>query len=199
MTDLRDSVYQAARQAMADAGGDPAAVDRAAIVRKYVALGAKRTSVFRWIALALMPPAAPRPDVKNLPEIPVVIMPPMPLFKPGMGESPPGPSAFMGGSVVYVLEKLMLCIQAACDVMANSRHADGKVRIAKTLVGASEHLRRTLETAVKLHESLVSLQKMERFMDAILGELEAETPETAKRVIARLRALDAKWRSQGEG
>jgi hypothetical protein len=194
---IRLAVYDETRRALADAGGDPAKVDRGAIVKKYVALGATRASVFRWVALAMAKPAAPRPD-KNLPPIPPIVFPPLPVFNDNVGEAAPAVvSSLFGNDAIALSKKLQVCVQAATDAMAHSRHPDGRVRLAKSLLAGSEHLRRSLETQARLEESLTALRKMDAYMDCLFAAVGEASPEVQAQVLARLKAVDAKWRSDG--
>ena len=101
----------------------------------------------------------------------------------------------MGGTGIELVRKLISCVEAAEDVMKHARKDDGSVRLPKTLMQASEHMRRTLETTAKLHESMVSLQKLDRYMEAIFAELKQEAPEVAQRVLARLRETNGRYRA----
>lgn len=197
MDSMRDDVGAAVVEALRAAGGDAEKVDRSAIVRRFAALGCKRSTAFRWIAAALTAHEEAK-AASALPAIPIVTYPPAPAFRPGVGVPAAGLNNVMGGSGIAVVEKLMLCVQAGVDCMEHARHADGRVRISKTLIAASEHLRKTLETAARLHESMVSMQKLERYMDAMFAELEVESPDLAARVLARLKAVDATWRAGDE-
>jgi hypothetical protein len=152
-SELRELVSDAARIALAEAGGDPTRVDRATIVRRFEAQGAKRTSAFRWIAAAL-DQADEQYSKGKLPPIPAVVLPPGPVFRDDVDVTSMGPTDVLSGTAIELVSGLISCVQAAQDVMRHARKEDGSVRLPKTLMHASEHLRRTLETTARLHESI---------------------------------------------
>jgi len=65
-----------------------------------------------------------------------------------------GPTEVMGGSAIQVIERLKQCLKTADDLMANARRPEGTMRNAKLLLGTSEHLRRSLETATRIAEAM---------------------------------------------
>lgn len=102
-----------------------------------------------------------------------------------------------GMTALEVIAKLRACIIAAEQVMAFSRKEDGSVKMSKTLLSASEHLRRSLETAVKLHEAMRTVSDIERFHDeliAVVGEVAQEYPPAAELLLTRMREVAARWR-----
>src|SRR5208283_3352778 len=64
----------------------------------------------------------------------------------------PSPDAIASaGGVVQVVDELRGCITLAQTLIEQSRDKEsGRVRLPKTALAASEHLRKCLETAVKL-------------------------------------------------
>ena len=99
----------------------------------------------------------------------------------------------MGSQTIPVLDKLRQCVQVADDLMAYARHEDGKPRNAKLLLGASEHLRKSLETATRLYEALRQVDAVDRMHDAIMQEISAESPELAERIVLRLGQVVARF------
>jgi hypothetical protein len=102
-----------------------------------------------------------------------------------------------GISVVEFVAKLQACVSAAEQVMAFARKEDGSVKMSKTLLAASEHLRRSLETAVKLHEAIRTVSDIEQFHDeliALVGDVAREHPPAAELLLTRMREVAARWR-----
>lgn len=102
--------------------------------------------------------------------------------------------AFAVSSVpLAVMEKIGACVQAAEAVMKNCRLATGEVRNAKLLLVATEALRRSLDTAVKLQEAVTDGLQVERFHAVILDEIGKIDPATAQRIVQRLQEVGAAW------
>jgi hypothetical protein len=102
-----------------------------------------------------------------------------------------------GISVTEFIGKLQACIRAAEQVMAFARKEDGTVKMSKTLLAASEHLRRSLETAVKLHEAIRTVSDIDRFHDeliAVVGEVAEKHPAAAEFLLGKMREVAARWR-----
>jgi hypothetical protein len=77
--------------------------------------------------------------------------------------------------------------------MRHARTPEGAVRNAKLLLSGSEHLRRCLEMAVKLQAALREDSDLERFHDAVMGEIRKESPECATRIAMRLGPVAQRW------
>jgi hypothetical protein len=71
--------------------------------------------------------------------------------------------------------------------MTHARTDDGKVRNARLLLAASEHLRRCIETAAKITDTLMRADKVERYHTAIIEEIAAE------RILLHISRLTAAW------
>jgi hypothetical protein len=97
------------------------------------------------------------------------------------------------GGVLSAIEKLHACIRTAEQVIAYARTADGGVRNAKVLLAANDHLRRNIETWVKIQQAVMQLAQLERFHEAVFDVLREESPELAERVVMRLQQLSAQW------
>ena len=100
------------------------------------------------------------------------------------------------GGMIPVIEKLLACVVIADQLIAHARTDDGKVRSARLLLAGSEHMRRNLETAVRLQESMRQADDMEKFHRRILGVVRAvsiEHPEAAQAIITALGQLAADW------
>lgn len=103
----------------------------------------------------------------------------------------------VANSTVPFIQQLKACIEAAQQVMTYARRDDGAVRVPKLLIGASEHLRRCLETLLRFQEAMSSTQQIERFHAAVLEEVQSESPECAERILRRLQLLSDRVSGQG--
>ncbi len=189
--DIRAKVTQETEEAIAVAGGDKSKVVAAHIVKRHLGDGgASRATLYRLVNGILG-----KPSLKPIPKVTITTK--VPAFRPEITTGPvPGFDKVIGPAGVGLVEALRSCVTAAHDVMAHSRHPDGKVRLGKSLIGASEHLRKTVETVARIHETMVSTQKLGAFYDALHLELEQEAPDLRARVVARLRAVTAKWQDE---
>jgi len=64
---------------------------------------------------------------------------------------PPAAQSLTPGSVFNILEGLQGCITAATAVMERARETINDQASARTVIMASEHLRKSMETAIRLH------------------------------------------------
>lgn len=94
---------------------------------------------------------------------------------------------------IEVMEFIRTCITASTDVMKRSRDSAGAVRNSKQLLAASEHLRRNLETAIKLQEAISDGLEVERFHQTIMEEIAKIDPIVAGRIAARLLEVNSAW------
>jgi hypothetical protein len=99
----------------------------------------------------------------------------------------------IAGVPVPVMEKIGLCLQAAEDVMSKCRLDTGEIRNAKLLLVATEALRRSLDTAVKLQDAITDGLQVERFHAVVLDEVGKCDSETARRIVARLQEVANVW------
>ncbi len=90
------------------------------------------------------------------------------------------------GGAINAIGQLQDCIRAAQQVMGHARTPEGGVRMAKTLLAASEHLRRCMETTARLAEAMRNVAEVDRFHEAILAEVAKESPACAERILVRL-------------
>jgi hypothetical protein len=97
------------------------------------------------------------------------------------------------GGTIPAIEQLGECVRAAQQVMDYARHADGSVRSAKILLTATEVLRRSLDTAVKLQQAVMEVSQVEKFHAAVFETIREESPATAERLLVRLQQLNAGW------
>ena len=77
--------------------------------------------------------------------------------------------------------------------MRHARDPEGRVRNGGLLIKASEHLRRSLETACRISEALRQIDRIDEFHAALMGEIAAESPALAERVVLRLAQLTARF------
>lgn len=101
--------------------------------------------------------------------------------------------AAAGGGGIRVVDEIARCIALAKEVMAAARGPDGRVRMTKTALSASDHLRRSVETLHKLQQAVLEAEQIEAFHGAVLAEVAKESPECAERIVARLRHLNAQY------
>ena len=195
---VKDQVTAAVKEAIAAAGGDPAAVKGADIVKRFIGVeGASRSALYRLVG-ALLAEAAGKPRLMPVPKIVASAKPP--VFRPEIEVPPPaGFDKLVGPAGIGVVEALQQCVRAALDVMQHSRHPDGKVRLGKTLVSASDHLRRTLETAARVHETFVGIEKINLFYEALMSAVEEASPEVRFKVMSYIDAVNARWRGSVDG
>ena len=92
-----------------------------------------------------------------------------------------------------MVERLRECVEIAQKIIKYSQTDNGKVRNAKLLLAGSEHLRRVIDSAVKLQEAAMQLSQVERFHEEIFVALREESPEFAEKVLVRLGQLAERW------
>lgn len=92
-----------------------------------------------------------------------------------------------------VLAHLQTIMDTALRVLAFSHTPDGKVRNPKLALSSGETLRRCLETAAKLYESINNTAQVERFMAEVVAELHLASPDMARRVVERMRVVQSRW------
>ncbi|MDR3519025.1 MAG: hypothetical protein P4M00_24770 [Azospirillaceae bacterium] len=150
--------------------------DRADLSRRVTAMGVSKRTLYRWIDAVLY---------RTTPA--------------GLGAAAATAGGARDGGMIPVLEKLRTCIAVAEQVIAQAEQgvSGGGKRAGATefrlLLMASEHLRRTMETAAKLHDRVTTIAQLERFHAAIFDELRAESPEIAERVVRRLQRINVAW------
>jgi hypothetical protein len=111
---------------------------------------------------------------------------------------PPGP-ADLGGTLLSVealMGEMQACVQNARDVAKFARTPEGAVRLSKTLLAASEHNRRCMETLLRIQEAWRTSGEIDRFMDAVvlgIRDVAKLHPEAARMMLERLRAVTGRW------
>jgi hypothetical protein len=175
----------------------PVAFEKMTIARRFLGQASQAT-LYRWVDAALAK-AGPRlagevmaaaeeratrtvePSLQAAREAVATTLPRVPRVEDTAG---------LGGTVPAI-EQLGECIRAAQQVMAYARHADGNVRSAKILLTATEVLRRSLDTAVKLQQAVMEVSQVEKFHAAVFETIREESPATAERLLVRLQQLNA--------
>ena len=188
-TGLRDR-FEAAVLAEAERVG-AGCFNRSAVIRPFLAGGAKQSTLYRWAdaVLAAGRPArrsamvssgAERASAARGSSTPLPVPPaaPPPSFHSLLHVTPAG--------AVALLERLDDCIAAADQLMAHARTDEGKVRNARLLMAGAEQMRRCLETAARITETLIKAKKIDEFHAMMLEEVEAESPPAAERIVRRL-------------
>ncbi|OJY72341.1 MAG: hypothetical protein BGP12_12465 [Rhodospirillales bacterium 70-18] len=95
-----------------------------------------------------------------------------------------------------VIRRLKSCTAAAEQVMAFARMGDGSVKMSKARLAASEHRRRSLLTAVKLHGAIRGVADIDRFHDELVGvvaEVAKEYRLAAELLLNGVRRVAARW------
>jgi hypothetical protein len=190
-------------------------LDRAALVARFAGR-ASRASLYRWLAAIEGAPLK-----RTVPELvkdarsddPATVLsvaaeirgvsshrttpPPVPplafsLPVPTLDETV---AATVPISVVNLLNE---CLRAGQDVMAKSRGADGDVRNSKLLLRAAEQLRRSVETAAKLQETITDQVEVDRFHQVCIEEIGKIDRDVARRIVARLLEVNATWSARLE-
>ncbi|CAH2606234.1 conserved protein of unknown function (plasmid) [Rhodovastum atsumiense] len=198
---LRDEVEAAVLAELARVG--PEAFSKAEIARRFADRGASRATLYRYIDGPLKSGKAGQHvarEVKAAVEARAKLPDPPAAAAQAAAAKLPAlvtvDDIASSGGVIPVIEKLVGCIGIAEQLIAHARTEDGKVRSAKLLLSASEHMRRNLETAVRLQEAMRQAEEMERFHRRILGMVRGvarEHPEAAQAIISGLGQLAAEW------
>jgi hypothetical protein len=186
--------FEAELLAHIKAKGD--AFDRPLLVQQYVDVGVGASTVWRWIAeilrlgrVARRPGVGAKPRAK--PPQPAAEAADAPVIAPTLPRVPSIDDVKTMG-LVPVLELLWQSIKAAQELMAHGRDSDGKVRNARLIASGAEHLRRAVETAAKLNETVAVQQEMQAFHRIVMEEIAAEPPLLQERILLRIRhACDA--------
>lgn len=188
----------------------PKGFDKAAIVNRFLTRGVSRATLYRWVDQHL---ATAKPGAKLARKVRESAKAAIRTSKAGVRDKPAAVaevaeralaraptvevSAMLpGGGTVDLLGKLRTCMEAAEQVMAFARKEDGSVKMAKTLLTASDHLRRSIDSVVKLHEAIQNAAAIDTFHREIVGMLEdvaREFPQLAPIVLGRLRSATAAW------
>ncbi len=100
-----------------------------------------------------------------------------------------------GGSI-QLIDRLMRSLEAAEQVMSYARHQDGSVRSAKMLLLASEHNRRTLDTALRMQQAMREISDIDQFHRDILDmvrRVAKNHPAAAEEIVTSLAQIASRW------
>lgn len=100
--------------------------------------------------------------------------------------------AGQGGTISVILQ-LQQCLEVAQQIIKQSVNPDGSVRLTKTALAASEHIRRCLETSVRIASAMREISRIDEFHVAMVEEVGKESPEVAERLRQRLHHMTATW------
>jgi hypothetical protein len=99
----------------------------------------------------------------------------------------------LGGGVLEIMEKLHVCMGLAEGIITKTRNPDGSIRLVKTALAASEHIRRCLETSVRVADAIRQISRIDAFHASIIDEIALESPECAERILVRLKQFHVSW------
>ncbi len=201
---LRAEVEAAALAELERVG--PEAFRADAVVRVFLGRGADRATIYRWLqrlkesgrmgahlaervrAEAAEAAARSAEPSRQIAERCVALLP-----------KPVRPDDFAAtGGVLNFMRILGRCISTAEQVLRQSMQPDGTVRLTKTALSACEHLRRCMQTAAGVAESMRSIERVDAFHEAVVAEIEAVAPEAAARLRMRLQHLTSEWNSHDQ-
>jgi hypothetical protein len=182
----------------------PEGFSRADLVKRFIDRGASRATLFSWVGavLASDKPARaiekrvataakrrarkePDPGAAAARDV-VAELPPIVSLGPAL--TPDAPD-----SAIPFMRRLQECFAAADQLLKHARTAEGDVRNARLIVVASEHARKTLETAARIQAGLLELGQTEKFHQAVFDVLKEVDPTVAEKVLIRLRQVNATW------
>jgi hypothetical protein len=165
--------------------------ERSPLVQDFVDRGVGQATVYRWIDAVLArgrEPAAPAPARPAAPPANAAMESSEPTIVPALPRVPRIEDVQTMG-LVPVTKLLRDCIRIAQDLIEHSRTAEGKPRNARLLLQGSEHLRKAIETAAKLNETVAIQQEMQQFHRILLEEVGREAPAVQERLLTRIRAM----------
>lgn len=167
--------------------------ERSALVQDFVDRGVSQSTCYRWVDAILTRGRVQRRQPAISPVVAHVALPADPAVEIA-AKLPAVPSADDVATLglLPVLQLLRESIEIAQDLIKHSRGSDGKVRNARLMLAGSEHLRRAVETAAKLNDTVAAQQEMQQFHRVVLEEVGLEAPALQERILRRIRrACDA--------
>jgi hypothetical protein len=167
-----------------------------ALVKRFMGRGASRTTLYRWASEL---EASGKPDqhvVRKVREAAaaraVIAADPAVAAAAEVGARLPAlvkVEHVVSAGAIPVMDRLNQCVMAAAQAVDHARLEDGRIRNAKLLLAASEHMRRCVETAGRITEVMMRAERVERFHAAIIEEIGKEAPVVAERLAMRLAAI----------
>ncbi|MBN8890988.1 MAG: hypothetical protein J0H91_11935 [Rhodospirillales bacterium] len=209
-TDVRREIEAAISRVYAETASSQ--IRKSAIVRPFLSRGVGLSTLYRWVDQCLEARKRPQTLIRAARKAAAVRK----HRARASGEAPETAVARLAAKIIAraavlptievvaapgmsatdVNRRLQSCIAAAEQVMAFARRDDGSVRMPKTLLAASEQLRRNLETAVKVHEAMRAISDVERFHDELIGvvaEVARKHPIAAELLLNGMRRVVARW------
>lgn len=171
-------------------------VDQSAIVKPFLSRGAGRSTVYRWVGAILKDGRAYQHLARAIKEAAEERARGGPSAAEDISKSLPAvvrPEHIVNAGAIPIIARLNECVETAQNLMTHARTEDGRIRNAKLLIAASEHLRRCLDTAARIADQMRAVNQVDRFHAAIIEEVSRESPECAERIQRRLSTLAAEW------
>ncbi len=88
---------------------------------------------------------------------------------------------------------LRRCFEVARRIIEQCKNSDGRIRAPRLTLAAVEHMRRCVETSLKLSDALREVSRLEEFHRQVVEEIAKESPECATRIMERLRLTQERW------
>jgi hypothetical protein len=98
-----------------------------------------------------------------------------------------------GTPTLKIIEELGTVVADLKSLVKHAKGADGSVRNARLLLSASDRIRASMETALKIQAAMRDVAQVDRLHEAILEEIRRESPETAERILHRIDIIAADW------
>jgi hypothetical protein len=196
---VKAQVSEAVRRSI-DKYGTPA-WDKARILKPFAGQAA-RSTLYRWIdeAVAEHRPAARAIKAARKAAKKGAILPDAEAAATEVALSgalvPSGEMLAGALEVRKMVVRLEACMVNCEDVFAHSRTPEGRVRLAKTLMQATDNMRRTIEAATKLHQTLMASGEVERFKAELVATIRAVAaayPEASRVLLSRIQELSGRW------
>ena len=167
---------------------------KSALVRDFVSRGASRATVYRWHDAWLATGAGrealerhagtfgkPPPTLEE--KIETVKGELAPLGVDERGTIGIGP----------VLDQMHAVTAAAAQVLAYARSKEGDVRNPRLMLQAADGMRKSIETLLKLQDTLMSLYQVEALNEAIFEVLRRHDPRLVQEVLREFRQVHQKF------
>lgn len=100
---------------------------------------------------------------------------------------------FSGLNIGEIARRLHSCLMTAATLKNHATGEDGKIRNPKLYLQASEHERRTLDTASRLADQIYDRNQLDQLFEAIFSRLRDRDPEVVRLILADLRAINNGW------
>jgi hypothetical protein len=174
------------------------------VVRQFLDRGTSRSTLYAWVDKAL---ASGRPGqvlaraVKDAVEERAARTPePVAEVVTEIAAHLPvtvRPGQVIGMPTINLVDKLGAVIANLEALIAHAKdEMTGKIRNAKLLLTASDRLRASLETAIRLYQAIRDIDQIDNLHRAILDEIGHESPELAERVLKRIVAVSSRWETR---